>query len=169
MERILIGNIEGKEGDKGDTGLGFPPGGFKGQFMAKKSDEDFDIEWQPETKSIVLEACGDLTVGQIKGYVPSPMALQITGIKAIAITAPTGADLILDINKNGTTIYTTQANRPIIPAGDTSVVADLPDDIDLLEDDMITIDVDQIGSTVAGSNLAVVIKCNVVSGEFEPL
>ena len=35
-------------------------------------------------------------------------------------TPPAGAALVVDVNKNGTTIYTNQANRPSIAAGANS-------------------------------------------------
>lgn len=169
MARILIGDIKGGQGDKGDPGAGFPTGGTKGQVLKKKSSTNFDTEWDVQSKAMVVVVPGELVVGEVAGYVPVPYPLTITGIKVFALTGPTGDDLMIDINKNGTTIYTTQANRPTIMDGDTYVVADLPDDVDLAEDDMITIDVDQIGSTDAGANLAVVIKCDLADDEFAPL
>ncbi len=43
-----IGNafsIKGQDGANGVDGLGLPPGGTKGQMLAKKSDADFDFAW----------------------------------------------------------------------------------------------------------------------------
>lgn len=169
MARILIGDIKGSKGDTGNAGSGFPTGGEKGHVLKKKSATDFDTEWDTQSKAIVIEVPDVLSVGEVAGYCPVPYPLTITGVKVFALTGPTDDDLIIDINKNGTTIYTTQANRPTILDGDTSAVADLPDDLDLAEDDMITIDIDQIGSTDAGANLAVVIKCDLADDEFAPL
>ena len=54
-----------------------------------------------------------------------PFAATITGVTAAIDTAPTGQAVIVDINKNGSTIFTTQANRPSIATGNnaTSAVA----------------------------------------------
>lgn len=73
-------------------------------------------------------------------------------------TAPTGASLIVDINKNGTTIFTTQGNRPTIAAGSNLASTTAPDVTTFVAGDYITVDVDQIGSTVAGADLVVVLR-----------
>ena len=41
-----IQGIQGPKGDKGDTGIGVPIGGTTGQQLMKKSDTDYDYEWQ---------------------------------------------------------------------------------------------------------------------------
>lgn len=73
-------------------------------------------------------------------------------------TAPTGASLICDINKNGTTIYTTQSARPTIAVSTNTATANSPAVTTFVAGDYITVDVDQVGSTVAGSDLTVVIR-----------
>lgn len=73
-------------------------------------------------------------------------------------TAPTGASLIVDINKNGTTIFTTQANRPTIAASGFLGSTTAPAVTTFAAGDYITIDVDQVGSTVAGADLVVVLR-----------
>jgi hypothetical protein len=54
-------------------------------------------------------------------------SLTITKVKLVVKTAPTGADLIVDVNKNGTTVFTTQSNRPKITAGNTTGDSGTPD------------------------------------------
>jgi len=93
----------------------------------------------------------------------APMNLTITEIRLAVDTAPTGANLIIDINKNGTTLYTTQANRPTITVSGTSSTATLPDVLNIAIGDKISLDIDQIGSTVAGENLSVTIICTEVN------
>lgn len=87
--------------------------------------------------------------------------MTIAGIILEIGTAPTGADVIIDINKNGTSLYTTQANRPTIVIGETTATAVNPDITSLAAGDVLTFDIDQIGSTIAGSNLAMTIICEV--------
>jgi len=65
--------------------------------------------------------------------------------------APTGADVIFDIHKNGTTVFTNQANRPRVVAGSTVGALAIPDVLAYAAGDVFTVDVDQIGSTLAGS------------------
>lgn len=101
---------------------------------------------------------GTLTTS-LKAIFIAPFALTITNIKAAVVTAPTGADLILDIHKNGTTIFTTQGNRPTIPAGETADSSSVPDVISLAAGDIVRLEIDQIGSTIAGADLSVTIVC----------
>ena len=72
---------------------------------------------------------------------------------------PTGANLIVDIHKNGTTMFTTQGNRPTIIASESSETSPAPDVTSLEEGDYVTIDIDQVGSGDAGSNLGVTLVC----------
>jgi hypothetical protein len=99
---------------------------------------------------------GTLTTGTDKApTLVAPCALTITKVKLVVKTAPTGAALIVDVNKGGTTIFTTQGNRPTIAIGDTQGDSGTPDVTSLAEGDKLTIDIDQVGSTVAGADLTV--------------
>lgn len=101
---------------------------------------------------------GVVTTGSGKGRYYAPTTMVISNIRAFVDTAPTGADLIIDVNRNGTTIFTTQGNRPRITAGNNYDAASTPDVTGLAAGDYVTIDVDQIGSTVAGSYLTVQVE-----------
>lgn len=88
-------------------------------------------------------------------------AATFTQVRASVGTAPTGASLIVDVNKNGTTIFTTQSNRPTIAVSTNTDLSGTPDVLDMAIGDYITVDVDQVGSTVAGSNLTVQVEYRV--------
>lgn len=91
--------------------------------------------------------------------IPIIRASEITRVFAYANTAPTGANLIFDVNKNGTSIWnSTQANRIKILAGAQSGSQTSFDTTTLALDDILTIDVDQIGSTIAGADAVIAIK-----------
>lgn len=90
-----------------------------------------------------------------------PYGATIQKAYAYARTAPTGAALIFDINKNGTTIWTTQANRLQIAATANSGTQTSFDVTALAENDRLDLDVDQIGSTIAGSDVTVELKVSV--------
>lgn len=83
---------------------------------------------------------------------------QIQTVAAMVNTAPTGASVIVDVNKNGTTIYGTQSNRPTIAASGTSATVGSHNGTTVTDGDYITVDIDQIGSTVAGADLVVVVR-----------
>jgi hypothetical protein len=87
-----------------------------------------------------------------------PFAAVIESVAATVGTAPTGASLIVDVNKNGTTIFTTQANRPTVAISGNASSDAVPDVTAVAAGDYITVDVDQIGSTVAGSDLCVILR-----------
>ncbi|MCJ7431244.1 hypothetical protein MUO83_08565 [Candidatus Bathyarchaeota archaeon] len=104
---------------------------------------------------------GTLTTGTDKApTIVAPCALAIVKVKVVVKTAPTGAALIVDVNKNGTTIFTTQGGRPSIAAGDTADDSDTPDVTALAETDKLTVDIDQVGSTIAGADLTVEVVCD---------
>lgn len=104
---------------------------------------------------------GTLTAGTDKApTIVAPCALTIVKVKVVVKTAPTGAALIVDVNKNGTTIFTTQGGRPSIAIGDTTDDSDTPDVTALAETDKLTVDIDQVGSTIAGADLTVEVVCD---------
>ena len=101
---------------------------------------------------------GTLSTGTGTFRLPTDGTYTVVGTRLMVGTAPTGANLIIDVNKNGTTIYTTQANRPSITAGSNSGgPGSTPDVTSLAAGDYLTIDIDQVGSTVAGADLTVTI------------
>lgn len=106
-----------------------------------------------------LTIAGDLTVdpGVLRVYNLTGASLTISKVHIAVDTAPTGAAILVDVNENGTTIFTNQANRPTIAisgfTGDTTTI-----DAATWEDgNHLQADVDQIGSTIAGSDLTITI------------
>src|SRR6187455_1843482 len=71
----------------------------------------------PNTQVIPMTFLGNAVVitGVVRWYAPANFT--ISNVILSAGTAPTGADLIVDVNKNGSTIFSTQANRPKLTAG----------------------------------------------------
>lgn len=89
----------------------------------------------------------------------APFNLKILKAFARVKTAPSGADLIFDINKNGTTIWSTQANRLKILDGITSGTQSTFNTVNVDEGDYLSLDVDQVGSSIAGANATVELYC----------
>jgi len=98
-----------------------------------------------------------LTTGTAKVTFRMPFAMTLTSVRASVTTAPTGSTLIVDINDGGSTIMTT--NKLSIDASEktstTAATAATLTDTALADDAEITIDIDQIGSTIAGAGLKV--------------
>jgi hypothetical protein len=84
--------------------------------------------------------------------------LTIVDARAVVNTQPTGATVIVDVNKNGTTIFTTQANRPTIAVSTNDSGLAVPDVTSYTAGDYIQVDIDQIGSTIAGADLTVMVR-----------
>ena len=82
-----------------------------------------------------------------------------------SLTDPANQDIIIDINKNGASVFTNQALRPRIPAGQIG-----PVDIDLEEigvafnvvrGDRLTMDLDQVGTGIdSGYNFTGDLECS---------
>ena len=107
-----------------------------------------------QVHQIVLSIASDpLVVGTGIVQFVAMRACTITGVRATVAVgkAPTGANIIFDVSKNGTTIFTTQGNRPSIVATNTVGALATPDITSLAAGDVLTVDVDQVGSTLAGS------------------
>ena len=97
-----------------------------------------------------------LTTGAAKVTFRMPFAFTLTGVRASVTTAPTGSVLTVDINEGGTSILSTKLT--IDASEKTSTTAATPaviSDTALADDAEITIDIDTVGSTVAGAGLKV--------------
>jgi hypothetical protein len=118
--------------------------------------------WLPEVAAVAqplaFSKTGTLEVTTGASKFPALFAMTLVGVRAAVGTAPTGADLIVDVNLNGTTVYTTQANRPTIAASATSSSETVPDVTAVAAGDLLSVDIDQIGSSTEGSDLVVAIE-----------
>jgi hypothetical protein len=112
------------------------------------------------TESFVI-ACSDettaLTTGTAKVTFRMPYAFTLTDVRASVTTAPTGGTLLtVDVNESGTTILSTKltfdaSEKTTTTAATPRVISDSA----LADDAEITIDIDAVGSTVAGAGLKV--------------
>lgn len=95
-----------------------------------------------------------LTTGTAKITFRMPFAMTLSEVRINVNTAPTGSTIIVDVKESGTTIFST---KPSIDASTkTSVGAGTPaviSDSSLADDAEITVNIDQVGSTIAGKGL----------------
>ncbi len=84
-------------------------------------------------------------------------AATITNVSASLGTAPTGSTYIVDVHKNTTSIFPTQANRPTITASGFQDDATL-ETTAISAGDYLTVDIDQVGATITGADLTVTIS-----------
>ncbi|MCP4984840.1 MAG: hypothetical protein GY928_01885 [Colwellia sp.] len=105
-----------------------------------------------ELSFAISDETTDLTTGVAKLTFRMPHAMTLTEVRASVGTAPTGSTIIFDINESGATILSTKLS--IDATEKTSTTAATPpviSDSSLADDAEITIDIDQIGSTIAGA------------------
>ena len=110
------------------------------------------------TKTLPYSIYGNLVTetGSFRLYNDTSSSWTIQSVRATVGTAPTGSSLVIDININGTTIFTTQGNRPTITAGgSTSGKVINMDIVTVATGQYLTVDVDQVGSTTPGRDLTV--------------
>ncbi len=115
----------------------------------------------PLTKLLPYSFTGTMAVaaGTFRLYNDTGAAWTILGVRASVGTAPTGASVIIDININGTTIFTTQGNRPTIAVStNTSGNVTNMNVTSVTSGQYLTVDIDQIGSTIAGADLTVQVE-----------
>lgn len=112
-----------------------------------------DGTYRAISKTISFSIPGDAFVKtNFAGWI-ADKSYTIQRVKIYADTAPVGADLIIDINKNNTTIFTTQTNRPKVTAGTNAGTDVTTIEVNTLSaGDRLSIDIDQVGSTTPGGN-----------------
>ena len=94
---------------------------------------------------------------------------EVEEIRAIVKGAPSGAGIRLNVRKNGTSFFTTPAYLEIPDGNTEGTYGGTLTGTSLVKDDLLTVDITQVGSTVAGSNLSVLVRGKVLSEPVPPL
>lgn len=116
------------------------------------------LQLKPKESIIVAvsDETTDLTTGTAKLTFRMPYAFELSEVRSSVTTAPTGSKVTVDINETATTILSTKLTIDVSER--TSTTASVPvviSDTTLADDAEITIDIDAIGSTIAGTGLKV--------------
>lgn len=109
---------------------------------------------------VIVVPVGDestaLTTGTSKVKFRMPFAATLLSVRASVNTAPTGSTLIVDINEAGSSVLGTKLSIDASETTSTTAAsAATITDSALADDAEISIDIDQIGSSVAGAGLKV--------------
>lgn len=113
-------------------------------------------DFKLDTVPIVFSAQGALTTRTGKSFVRMLGSGLIVAVNGWIDTAPTGATTFkVDVNKNGSTIYGTQTNQPTWVAASNTPTVGAHSVTAYANGDRISVDIDAVGSTVAGSDLTV--------------
>lgn len=115
------------------------------------------LESQRELITVTLPGTLSAGAGALR-YPIGTGTWTIASVRVTLGTAPTGSAAIVDVNKNGTTIYATQANRPTVADGANAATGGTASTTSVTAGDYLSVDVDQVGSTTPGSDLVVAIR-----------
>ena len=117
------------------------------------------IEGSKVNSEVICIACSDeetdLTIGT-KVVFRMPWEMILSAVRASVTVAPNGSTMQIDINENGISVLSTVIS--IDSTEKTSETADVPpviSDNTLSNNSEITIDIDQVGSTIAGKGLKI--------------
>lgn len=119
---------------------------------------NFDTAGSPV---LIQVACSDettaLTTGTAKVTFRAPYAFTLTSVRASVTTAATGGTLLtVDVNESGTSVLSTKltfdaSEKTTRTAATPAVISDSA----IADDAEITVDIDAIGSTIAGAGLKI--------------
>jgi hypothetical protein len=90
----------------------------------------------------------------------TPWAGTISNVVASVVNTPVTSGIIVDIHKNGTTVFTTQSNRPQINPGSLDDLSSAPDVTSFNQNDVFTCHIDQAPVT-GGEGLLVQVRVDL--------
>ena len=104
----------------------------------------------------VTDELSNISTGTSKITFRMPFDMTLTSVRASVNTAPTGADIEVDINEEAVSILSTVISIDATEeSSEDSATPPVISDTALANDAEMTIDVDQIGSTIAGKGLKI--------------
>jgi hypothetical protein len=100
---------------------------------------------------------GNLAVGTgpFRWYNDTGRTLTIVKVRASVGTAPTGAAILIDVNRDGTTIFSGGTDRPNIAVSTNTDTTTGMSTTTIADGSYFTVDIDQVGSTITGADLTV--------------
>lgn len=101
---------------------------------------------------------GTLIIGVGSARLYFSRSATVVNVIVGSSVVPVGATIIFDLNKNGITMFTTQASRPTIALGNTYDGLSVPDITTIIAGDYLTADIDQVGSTTAGADAVLIVE-----------
>ena len=114
-------------------------------------------EWKSPVTGMGWYIDGTLATGTTQGpEITMPFGMTLTSVSLRAKTAPTGQAVIVDINENGTTLFSTrpQINASATTGGSSAVFSDAT----VAAGSVLTIDIDQVGSSAAGAGMTIILN-----------
>lgn len=138
-------------------------GGYKltGLAAATTAGDALRFEQLPADEEIITFSISGELVAEAKThrYYP-PFDITIDDMVLSCGVAPTGSSVKFDVDRSGTTIFTTQGNRPEVAAAAYVDTAAVPDVTTVTTSQYLTIEVDEIGSTLPGEDAVLTIRAH---------
>lgn len=148
IDRVLIRRTDGAIVYNG--GVAVTPALVSGAMLTSGSARIVPVEYPVAVSDEVT----DLTTGTAKITFRIPYTMTLTGIDINVNTAPTGANIQVDVNKTGVgSLLSTTPKIDVSEKTSVTGVAAVITTAALTRDDELTVDIDQIGSTIAGKGL----------------
>jgi len=103
---------------------------------------------------------GNQSTGTTKGQMVVNGHWRVVSVRAVVGTAPATQALIVDLNKNGASLFSGSSIQPTIAASATDSGSAVPDVADrtLRPGDILTYDIDQVGTGTVGAGLSVCVR-----------
>lgn len=147
------------------------PVGVDGQPLQADSTEPSGVKWGEHSNQRLqfnFDVNGALSAGSlIDAGRGMSTAMTIVAVTLFRGANGSGGTTTVDLNINGVTAYSTQANRPVVTSasGDNQVIlATLPDVLAVIAGDYLSMDVDTIetgGGVTAPQDLSLVVELEV--------
>jgi len=120
---------------------------------------------------IDLSVPGALVVaaGNAKRRVMTAPGAEITGAVATVGTPSSGAPIVVNILRDGLSVFSDLDDRISIPAGASESAIAIPDRGAYAQGNFLTVDVNQVGSTVAGADMTVTVIFAPIDFTPDPL
>jgi hypothetical protein len=137
--------------------------GANGLALLADSAQTTGLRWGTAggPRTLLFKIAGTLVtgVGATRLYNDTGSSWTVTAIRASVETAPSGGSVVVDVNKNGVTLFTTQANRPTVTTGLlTSGKVTNADVTSVADGDYLSVDVDTITAPAANLTVSVVVS-----------
>ncbi|MBU0766512.1 helix-turn-helix domain containing protein [Patescibacteria group bacterium] len=137
------------------TALQDTAAGSSGQLLTSQGTAE--PEFKDFTSAMIWYIDGAVATGADQGAtVVMPFGFTVTDVDIYAETAPVGSSLIIDINEAGSTIFST--NPEVDASANREDGNHVISDATLAAGALMTLDIDQVGSGTAGSDLTVILK-----------
>jgi hypothetical protein len=133
--------------------------GTNGQLLFADSSNVDGNAWLDNTTSFVI-ACSDestdLVIGDDKAQIRLPFQFELTSISANVNTAPTGSTISIQVQEDGSDILSTPITIDVSETtSESAATPPVISDSTLAANSIISIDLDQIGSSTAGTGLKI--------------